>query len=156
MSLALRWTASRPILTGLEKKNLIILEKLSAIFLGIIIYWILLLLSFPVFKFVADWSLGYENLSLVVQGYQRQMALSFQEPLMMIWVLVFPTIACFLAVSASIKLLNNKFKLNWFIIGLLIAIQYGFALIKHNIALGVGVLSVAILSSYFANRKYSR
>ncbi|MCB2173898.1 hypothetical protein KQH41_01385, partial [bacterium] len=93
-----------------------VLVSFLGLSIGVLVYWIAMIVSFPISHLVYTRALQNENMTHLQAGSEETFAIVFQSPLMIGWLFLFFTVTSFLAVFVANTFVKNQISLNWLLI----------------------------------------
>lgn len=133
-----------------------VLVSFLGLSIGVLVYWMAMIVSFPISHLVYTRALQNENMTHLQAGSEETFAIVFQSPLMIGWLFLFFTVTSFLAVFVANTFVKNQISLNWLLICICLCYQFSMITMKYNVPLTFGLIACGIISSYLAHRRHNK
>ena len=136
-----------------------VLRSFLGLCIGVLLYWIAMIITFPISRLVYIRTLQNENMTHLPAGSEETFAIVFQSPLMIGWLFLFFAVTSFMAVFVANAFVKNQISLNWLLICICLCYQFSLITLEYIALLTLSLIGCGVISSYLAhrtNRKSSR
>lgn len=133
-----------------------VLRSFLGLSIGVLVYWIAMIISFPISHLVYTRALQNENMTHLPAGSEETFPIVFGSPLMVGWLFLFFAVTSFLAVFVANTFVKNQISLNWLLICICLCYQFSLITMKYNAPLTFGLIACGVISSYLAHRTHGK
>ena len=108
------------------------LKKILSLILGILIYYLLLLLALPLSYPIYLLAIGDGTILGHVTNNKELLFTVSKIPIMFIWAIILVFVITFLTVQITERKMKVKYKNNWFIIGFIVTLMFSKSIYPYN------------------------